>query len=130
MGPALTCRKSAAHRLSSPPIMSCHGRQPCGGGAGCKAWLAATPPPQHELDPHGSLPCELAHAAPVVGGMTAWLPPAGCGLCAMQVVDLTGSRDFLTTESTEQALAAMLAPGSAVAKASGQAAPCMHVGGI
>lgn len=34
----------------------------------------------------------------------------------VQVVDLTGSRDFLTKDSTEEVLKAMLVPGSAVRK--------------
>lgn len=34
----------------------------------------------------------------------------------LQAVDLMGSRDFLTRESTEQALRTMLAPGSQVSK--------------
>ena len=33
-----------------------------------------------------------------------------------QAVDLTGDREFLTSETAEQALAAMLAPDSAVTK--------------
>lgn len=36
----------------------------------------------------------------------------------MQAVDLTGDREFLTSETAEQVLAAMLAPGSTVTKAS------------
>lgn len=45
----------------------------------------------------------------------------------LQAVDLTGDREFLTGETAEQALAAMLAPESTVAKVSNAASttcPC------
>lgn len=34
----------------------------------------------------------------------------------LQELNLTGSRDFLTTETTERVLAPMLAPGAAIKK--------------
>lgn len=34
----------------------------------------------------------------------------------MQAVDLTGEREFLTSETAETALAAMLAPGSTISQ--------------
>ena len=45
------------------------------------------------------------------------LPPDPIEIVSLvQVVDLTGSRDFLTKDSTEEVLKAMLVPGSAVRK--------------
>ena len=37
-----------------------------------------------------------------------------------QVLDLTGSRDFLTKDSAEETLQSMLAPGSTIAKVWGE----------
>ena len=37
-------------------------------------------------------------------------------LCLVQRVDLGGEREFMTGESTEDALAAMLEPGSSIAQ--------------
>ena len=44
-----------------------------------------------------------------------------------QVLDLTGSRDFLTKESAEDTLKAMLAPGSMISKVREMRVGCLVV---
>ncbi len=43
------------------------------------------------------------------------------------VLDLTGEREFLTTETAQEALAPMLAPGSAITKVTGAAWTAMDL---
>ena len=42
-------------------------------------------------------------------------------------MDLTGSRDFLTADATEQLLAALLAPGSGVSTVCARVRVCVRV---
>ena len=44
---------------------------------------------------------------------------ASANAILMQAVDLTGEREFLTSETAETALAAMLAPGSTISQVLG-----------